>query len=236
MEKLVSIAAIMTAPRHEIVLSRNYIEAAMRKMQIPLTISGGVFYGQCMQTMLADLVNKNVKYALTVDFDSMFLAEHVQRLLNIIAHDDSVDAITAVQPKRGVGTVLASRQKQESIDWDGKPIQVQSAHFGLTIIDLDKLRDVPKPWFLAVPNADGEWEGDKIDDDVYFWRAWEKAGNTIYIDPGCRLGHLEEMVTVYDEKLQLRHYYPKEWKEINGSTVDQAVEKVPCGEAVSADV
>src|SRR5690606_14401052 len=167
------------------VYARNFIEMAMKSLQIPLTVSSGVYYGQCMQIMLEDLARKGVDYALTIDFDSMFTAGHVQRLLNIIAGNEQIDAITAIQPKRGCGTVLASmgNDKAMSVEWDGKPIKVTSAHFGLTVIALKKLEAVNKPWFHAQPDADGGWTEDKIDDDVWFWRQWAAAGNSVYIDP-----------------------------------------------------
>lgn len=219
MEKQVTVAALMTAPRFEAVYARNYIEIALKKLNIPLNVSGGVFYGQCMQIMLNDLLNQDVQYALTIDFDSMFTPEHITRLLSLISSHSEIDALAAIQPKRGSGTILAAKQNQTTLEWDGSPVQVSSAHFGLTVIDLDKLRRVPKPWFHGQPNANGDWTDDKIDDDVWFWRQWEQAGNTVYIDPGCRLGHLEEMVTVFDEQMQVQHFYPKQWSELRGSTV-----------------
>lgn len=216
----VKVSAVMTAPRHEIVLARNWIEKAMKRIGIPMTISGGVFYGQCMQKMFVDLVEQDIDYVLTVDFDSMFTAKHVQRLLDIISHTEGVDAIAAIQPKRGDGTILAARDKEEQLKWDGAPVQVKSAHFGLTVIDIQKLKTVPKPWFWAHPNADGDWEGTKIDDDVWFWKQWHEAGLKVFIDPGCRLGHLEEMVTVYDSQMHPVHLYPREWSDFCDSAVD----------------
>jgi len=218
--KLVRVAALMTAPRYEAVYARNHIELALSAVGIPLTVSGGVYYGQCMQHMLESLMGK-VDYALTVDFDSMFTTKHVQRLLSIIAEHDQVDAIAAVQPKRGCGEILASRREgAREVEWTGHPIQVDSAHFGLTVIDLKKLEAVPKPWFWAQPNEDGRWDGSKIDDDVYFWKKWQEAGNRVFVDPGCRLGHLEEMVTVFSDDMQVIHLYPKEWTEKRASTVN----------------
>lgn len=219
-EQKVSIAAVMTAPRYEAVYARNYIEMAVKKLGIPLTISGGVYYGQCMQIMLADLVAKGVEFALTIDFDSMFTPEHIQRLLNIIAADEKIDAITAIQPKRGCGSILAAMDQHTELEWDGLPVQVTSAHFGLTVIRLAKLKTVPKPWFISKPDVNGDWVGDKIDDDVWFWKQWREAGNTVFVDPGTRLGHLEEMVTVYDRDMKLVHHYPKDWSELRDSTVD----------------
>ena len=218
-ESTITVSALMTAPRYECVYARSKIEKALHDAGIPLSISGGVYYGQCMQIMLEKLSREPVQYALTVDFDSIFTTAQVQRLLSIIAYEEHIDAIAAVQPKRGVGELMASNGKEEQLIWDGNPIRVRSAHFGLTVIDMEKLVRVPKPWFHAAPNADGEWGDGKLDDDVSFWNAWDAAGNSLYIDPGTRLGHMEEMVSVFDERMQLQHMYPNQWEELNECAV-----------------
>ena len=43
--KELKVTALLTAPRHEIVFARNYIEIALRHAGVPLAVSGGVFYG-----------------------------------------------------------------------------------------------------------------------------------------------------------------------------------------------
>lgn len=222
MESLIKIAALMTAPRYENTYARNIIERALKDLGVPLTISGGVFYGQCMQKMLEKLIEHGgIDYAVTVDFDSLFSARQLQRLINWIHSTPEIDAITGMQVKRGKpimlgtvpgGTMIDADTKQ--IQWDGKPILATTAHFGLTVIDLKKLERVAKPWFHAIPDSNGSWEGeDKIDDDVAFWLKWKDAGNSIYIDPGVRLGHLEEMVAIHDENAVPTHVYPSEWEK-----------------------
>ena len=215
----VKVAAVMTAPRYECVAARSQIERALSSAGIPLTISGGVFYSQCMQTMFEGLVGK-VDYILTVDFDSMFTAKHVMRLLSIISQEPEIDALAALQPMRGKGTVLGSKQSENEMEWAGFPLKVRTAHFGLTVIDAAKLAELPKPWFLATPDENGSWGDDRTDSDVHFWFEWEKAGFTTYLDPGTRLGHMEEMVTVFDDKMQLQHHYPKDWAALAAKTVD----------------
>ena len=215
------VAAVMTAPRYEAVSARNNIQKALSVHNIPLNISGGVFYGQCMQRMLSRLLEAGqVEYALTIDFDSFFSAAHINRLLSLMAQVPGADAMTGIQAKRGVGTILGTRGKDEAVEWNGRPIKVHSAHFGLTVIKLDALAKVPKPWFVSVPDANGEWTDERTDDDVYFWQQWEAAGNSLYLDPGCRIGHMEELVTVYDEQMQLRRIYTKDWDDYSASTVD----------------
>lgn len=215
----VTVAALMTAPRYECVAARNVIERAMNGTGVPLTISGGVYYGQCMQSMMEGLIGK-VDYILTVDFDSVFTPKHVQRLLSIIAQEPDIDALAAVQPMRGKPRLLGSTYGGGELQWKGYPLKVDSAHFGLTVIDAKKLESVEKPWFFAKPDESGSWGDDRIDADVWFWRQWEKSGNSVFIDPGCRLGHLEELVSVYDEKMQLQRMYLSEWQEQAESMVD----------------
>ena len=211
-------AAIMTAARYENTFCRNWIERGLKPLGIPLTVSGGVYYGQCMQKMLEQLVTTDCQYAITVDGDTMFATKDVQRLLNLIVQEPDIDAITGIQVRRGKPTMLGTvdggvvvGDDERRVDWNGYPLKARTAHFGLTVIDLAKLRQVEKPWFAATPNQSGEWDGEKVDDDVHFWMQWEKAGNSVYIDPETRLGHMEEMVVMHDEKLNPVHLYPTEW-------------------------
>jgi hypothetical protein len=220
-EHTVKIAAVMTAPRFEITYCRNQIQRSLDKLRIPLTVSGGVFYGQCMQKMLTTLCDSDCEYAVTVDFDTLFTSDQLLRLISIIKQESDIDAITGVQVRRGKPTMLGTCHGGEVVSEDERRVTVddrgllraKTAHFGLTVIDLAKLRTVPKPWFLSTPNADGEWEGDKTDDDVHFWLQWEKAGNSIYIDPEVKLGHVEEMVAVHDQHMNPVHIYPSDWEK-----------------------
>lgn len=217
-QRSIKAAALMTAPRYECTSSRNIIERALKTLGIPLTVSGGVFYGQCMQKMLVQLLETDCQYAITIDSDSLFTSDHLVRLLSLISQEEEIDAIAAMQLRRGkfvmLGTVDGGEKigpDEKVVNWDGYPIKAKTAHFGLTVLDLEKLRRVPKPWFCSKPNASGDWEDDKVDDDVWFWLEWEKAGNSLYIDPAVRIGHLEEMVAVFDEKLQPKHIYMTDW-------------------------
>lgn len=217
--KSVKCAAFMTAPRYEATWARNQIEIALKQVGVPLTVSGGVFYGQCMQKMFEMAIENGCEVGITIDFDSVFNAEQLERLISLIVNNDHIDAITAMQCRRGQGTPLATIRGETYLRSDGSPFQVTTAHFGLTAIDMTKLANVPKPWFWSKPDENGEWENDKTDDDIWFWRQWEKAGHTIYMDPKTLIGHLEEMVTefaVVDGEFRAVHTYPADWKERNG--------------------
>jgi hypothetical protein len=209
MQGTIKIAAVMTTPRYECAWARSSIMQSLDACGIPLTVLGGVYYGQAMQKMLSATVASGAAFVLTVDFDSVFLPAHVQKLLHQICQRQDIDAIAPMQPMRLNGAPLATVEGG-SVQWDGNPVKVDTAHFGLTIIRLSSLAKVPKPWFLGTPNADGEWGEGKTDDDVHFWRVWKGAGNSVFIDPSVRIGHLEEMVSVFDENMRLRHVYPQQ--------------------------
>ncbi len=89
---------------------------------------------------------------------------------------------------------------------------------------------MPKPWFWSTPGTNGDWEDNsgKIDDDIYFWRNWEKAGNSLYVDPNICIGHMEEMVAIHDQNLQVTHMYPKAWRQwVDGGDREAHVAVVP---------
>jgi hypothetical protein len=190
------------------------MEHSFRKLGIPLIVSGGVYYGQCMQIMMEDAIKAGVEYILTVDGDSVFTAEQLQRLISIAVQEkESIDALCAMQVRRGKKSILGTLEGHTSATWNGYPLRLDTAHFGLTIINAKKLAEVPKPWFFCQPSSTGGWDDDKIDSDVWFWCQWKKAGRTLYMDPGSRIGHLEEMVAIHEEDMSITHMYPAEWVE-----------------------
>jgi hypothetical protein len=226
----VKVQAIMTAPRYEATWARNCIELSLRTLGIPLSVSGGVYYGQCMQQMMEDAIKADVEYLITVDGDSVFTADEVSRLLSLTVQED-FDALCSLQLRRGKAYTLGFKEGQSSATWTGYPIQVDSAHFGLTVLKVANLANVKKPWFFCKPNENGEWRGNKIDSDIWFWMQWKEAGYKCWIDPGCRVGHLEEMIACYDEEWQPTHLYPAEWRRRFGNgEADEKLEEVSAGE------
>lgn len=208
----VKVQAVMTAPRSEITWCRNQIELAMGGLGIPLSVSGGVYYGQCMQMMLEDAIDQGVEYAITIDGDSVFTKDQVHHLISVAVQED-MDALCAMQLRRGRPHMLGHRFGETQATFSGYPIQVDTAHFGLTVLNLKKLSGVEKPWFFCQPDENGGWRGNKIDSDIWFWCQWKKAGLKCFIDCSCRIGHVEEMVATYDDDFKPVHMYPKEWKE-----------------------
>lgn len=216
----VKCVALMTAPRYENTWCRNYIDIATREAGVPLSVSLGVFYGQCMQKMLLSAIAAKTDFAITIDFDSVFTAAHIHRLLSLIVSRPEIDAVCGFQARRGASVPLGTKKNTTGIHVDpSEPLRLNTAHFGLTVLRLSSLQKVQLPWFWSRPDKSGHWENDKLDDDIYFWRKWEEAGNTIYMDSDCRIGHMEEVISQFverDGQYVVEHVYPCDWKAQNG--------------------
>lgn len=213
-EALLKVSAIMSVPRVGWSDAYAGIVDALRPSRIPIQQFNGVFWGQCMQRAFEEAVEAGVDWLLTIDYDSMILPKHVAMLMDVLGRRPEVDAIAAMQARRGeVETPLMTVKDQTAIDTDGSPIKVDTAHFGLTFVRLDALKDVPKPWFASKAAPDGGWGEGRYDDDIWFWHQWREAGKTLYVHPQCRIGHLQLMVSEYDEKYQPRHLHIKTWRE-----------------------
>lgn len=131
---------------------------------------------------------------------------------------------------------------EKRVRLDRGPIPVGTAHFGLTLIRTAALKRMPKPWFMGLPNVYGVWGDGKaneddqpipwiaevrkaafggvdplpdtdFDDDIFFWNRWRQAGNTIYIAPEVRIGHLQVFVTDFDEDMATRSKFISEWRD-----------------------
>jgi hypothetical protein len=219
--KEVKICGLKTVPRYVANWPTNIINSAFNANHIPLVTTGGVFYGQCMQRMLEEAIGNGIDIVVTVDFDSVFRPDQLKRLIDVIVNSDHIDALAALQSRRGAANPLFNPAgefeigKEVEVRFEGEPLKVATAHFGLTAIKLDRLKDVPKPWFCSKPGEDGTWGDNRIDDDIWFWKQWADAGRSVYVDSSVSIGHMEEMVSIYDSEGQHTIQYPNVWYEEN---------------------
>jgi hypothetical protein len=162
-------------------------------------------------------------WVIVIDYDSMFTPKHLHDLLHTLALRPDIDALAALQRRRSDSVPLMAIRGQSSVTVNGDPVKVSSAHFGLTILRMAALQDLPKPWFHSAPNDRGEWNEDRLDDDIYFWRKWEKAGKTLCVAPNVRIGHLQVMVDEYDDNYKPRTVYVSEWAQNGGVPIQEGV-------------
>ena len=209
----VKIAAYMTLARYVAAAPRAIIETALKPFKIGLTTTQGVFYGQCMQRMFNKAIEHGIDWILTLDSDSLITPQHVSDLMDEFANHPEADAMAALQCRRGKPHPLMTVGRSEEVETTGEPIKATTAHFGMTLIRVDALKTVPKPWFVSEPDADGEWGDERLDDDIWFWHQWRLANKTIYVTPRVSIGHMDEMVNVFDDQLKPQTMYFDEWRQ-----------------------
>jgi len=148
----------------------------------------------------------SAEYLLCIDYDTFFTREDVETLF-AMAMTFQCDAITGLQTKREDGRPMLTLK--DTLDsppeeghtsvpaaWFSEPVQeVDTAHFGCTVISTAALKRAKKPWFWSKPDAGGSWHDGRIDPDIYFWRNWRESGNRVYVSPRVVLGHGEYVVT-----------------------------------------
>jgi hypothetical protein len=117
------------------------------------------------------------------------------------------DALTGLQTKREDGrpmfTMLGQLENpppggdtKVPMEWFRHAVQeVDTAHFGLTVISTAALRRAKKPWFVETPAPDGTWNEGRRDSDIGFWANWRASGNRVFVTPRVAIGHGEFMVT-----------------------------------------
>jgi len=170
---------------------------------IPLKKGTGVFWSQVLTRMIEECVKKDTDYILTIDYDSWFRYGHIEKLLALIETHPEIDAICPVQMKResdcplmgliGEDGKRLTHVHHSELEKDVLPIL--TGHFGLTVFRATSIAKLKKPWFLGVPGADGSWNSDRTDDDIYFWNNFKESGLKAAIAPKVNIGHLQLLCT-----------------------------------------
>ncbi len=182
----------------------------------------GAFWGQCLQRTMNDSLGAD--WIFSTDFDSVFTLEDFEKLSSLMARMPDADAIAGVQLRRldhaVLGGIRGKRQPGEPSkgftleNFASDLLKVDVAHFGFTMFRVSALKKMAKPWFLNVPNKDGEWEDGKIDEDIYFWNKWRATGNSLYLASHVPVGHIEALITWPDKEMGAIHQAPSNfWKD-----------------------
>lgn len=201
----VRVEAVMSVPR--LGFNDNFFTwtQALMPLGIRPTKVTGAFWGQCLQRVMEQFVD-SCEYLLTIDYDTFFTKADLEHLF-ALAMTFQCDAITGLQTKREDGRPMLtlkgtlenppdSGSTSLPVSWFSEPVQeVDTAHFGCTVISTAALKRTPKPWFYGAPNAAGEWGEGRTDDDIAFWKAFRRAGNRVYVSPRVVLGHGEYIVS-----------------------------------------
>ena len=202
-DKPIITRAVMSMPR--LAFSDNLFQAmsVFYPMGIDFAKGHGVFWGQVLSRMMAKHLDDGTDFILTADYDTWFLKEHVHRLLQVAVENPNYGAFVPVQIKRGEETPMFSKVDANGNwvdrvlieEFDKEITPIVNGHFGLTIFRVSALKKLKKPWFLAVPGDNNDWDKGRTDEDIYFWRNFYDSGQKACLVPEVNIGHMQLMCT-----------------------------------------
>jgi predicted SAM-dependent methyltransferase len=191
-ERIDGVRAILGVPRFGPLMHARCGFEALSGLGIPLQIAQGCFWNQ----ILSEGIEK------AIDYDTIYTRQDVIDLYRTMEVYPWIDALASLQAKRGAESVLFALDKEGGElrtlyrrDFQKLVTKIRQAHFGLTILRADRIRDLKRPWMLARPDGHGRWGDDRTDADVVFWRNWEDAGCSLYLANRVVVGHMEEVIT-----------------------------------------
>lgn len=217
--QLPNVEALISMPRLAWTENMFCAIGALIPLKINITKHTGAFWGQCLSRLLSEAIKKpSCEWVLTLDYDTIFQKEDVISLYRL-ATSKKLDAVAAMQIGRERQTVLITCEDSEgnprtslSLEEVQSPcIEVATAHFGLTLIRAEALRNLPRPWFHGQPAPDGTWGEGRVDDDIQFWRQWKRAGYKVHQANRVKIGHMQVMISWPDERFAARHQYHNEY-------------------------
>lgn len=191
------------------------------EFNIPLFKFGGAFWEQGMQRGLNAMLENGTEWALCLDYDTLFDASDVKEILTLAALYPEADAIVPVQVRRNNDQFLFSmkdefgnlRRSADITEFDPDLTAIETGHFGMTLIKLAALRDIPKPWLWSQPDENGDWSDERCDADIYFWRKFRAAGKRVYQANHIKIGHLQVISSWTTNDWQIKHQYLSDWTE-----------------------
>ena len=193
----------LAAPRYGPSEHHRCILETLARFKARVRIVSGCFWNQHLgEAIEAEIAEPDCRYICTLDYDSVFAPDDVAELYRIMETHPEIDALLPMQSGRGSDKPLFTMRDHDGVPmkevlpgvFEGITCKVATGHFGLTFIRAEKLRQLPRPWMVGVPDSDGRWTSGRIDPDIYFWYEWAKAKNTIHMANHVVIGHIEDVI------------------------------------------
>ncbi len=220
-ERPLRIQAVMSMPRVGFTENIASLLSSLGTMGIPCDIQQGAFWGQCMERGLTNCVKEGMDWIVAIDYDTVFKKWQLEALLELMAENPQADAIAPYQARREEDYCILSledtqgarRQTVKASELDAPLIEASTAHFGLKVFRVEALARMKHPWFIGVPNKDGEWGEGRIDDDIFFWQRFREAGNKLYMANQVSIGHAQLMVSWVNDEFRPVHQYLSDYRK-----------------------
>jgi hypothetical protein len=233
-QRKVKVCGAMSLPR--VTWSDNMFCAtqAFAKARIPLWSYTGAYWHKGIAKMFTRAIEREVDYLITLDYDTTFTSEDMNALLRLAVFNPDVAAVFPVQYKRDSDQIICAKRNGDGEymhttktgELDADLVDADAGHFGLSVFNINLIKQVPQPWFMCIPNKWGCWGDEQlgdvdpfwaeaysrmnggrsgnasIDADVFFWTRMRDAGLRCCLAPRVSVGHLEVIQTVPDANLQ----------------------------------
>ena len=191
---------IMSMPRLAFTDNMYSLQDATYNLGIYGQRHGGAFWEQGIENLLEDAIEKKYKYALAIDYDTFYTSWHIIDLYNLMEENPDIGVLFPLQSRRGHPYPMAAYFMDDAGDmvkvakgaFVNGVTPCDTGHFGLTMIRLEELKKLEKPWFESKTNADGNWRRKHKDADVNFWIKCKPAGIKVALAE-VWIGHLELM-------------------------------------------
>lgn len=201
----IRVEAILSMPRLAFTANTFTWIQALMPLNIRPTMGTGAYFDQVHTRTMEQFIDR-AEYLLLIDYDSFFSQSDIEHMFSM-ALTFQCDALAPLQTKREDGRPMLTLKGHLNNppeggattvpkEWFGEPVQeVDTAHFGCTIISTAALKRAKKPWFWSKPSPDGSWGDGRRDPDIWFWENWRESGNRVYVTPRVCIGHGEYVVT-----------------------------------------
>ena len=197
------IVAVMSMPRLCFTDCMSSVMTELVARGIKVIKGCGVFWGQVLTNVIESALEDDPDYILTIDYDSWFRYEQIEKMLEIMELYQEADALFPLQIKRDdelplvglLGNDGKPLSKVKSDIFNNEAVEAATGHFGLTLIRASIFKELKKPWIMAIPNDDGEWKENRQDADIYFWNNFRNCGKRAFLAPNVSLGHIQLVCT-----------------------------------------
>ncbi len=191
------ICLVLSQPKFAFTGHEKCLIQLANKIGFDVQESCGAFWDRDITLATMAAINRfDPDFLMYSDYDSVFEADDVLKLIEALNNDPTMAAI---------GSVQMSRHNDRPLVLDGeldfsKPLtKVRFQHFGLTLVRREVYDELRHPWYWSVPgkNEKGEWDWTawaKSDADITFWRSLELMGFNVYQHNEVCIGHIIQAV------------------------------------------
>jgi SAM-dependent methyltransferase len=224
------VSAVMSVPRLGFMDNFYCSFEALSPMNIRLHRHMGAYWEACLEQSITGAIKAdNPDAILTLDYDSVYHRADVEQLIKIMRERPEVDALAAVQSARHADFPLFTLPGPVNYErithgmFADDITELNTAHFGLTLIRVSSLLKARKPWLWSQPAKDMTWHNGadgRLDADIYFWKNWRESGLKVFSANRVPIGHLELSIRWPDRNFGTVLQSPQEFRELGVRPAD----------------